>query len=204
MLELADVLVQRGVVAFDSGHTLEALAYYQQAMGVAPEHEWATRAHRNAKARHRHELAAATHRCAAERVATDRSDGGGGGSGGGGDGSSVACRHADAAVADASVLLDNQVYRSFSLPDCGDGYERNTLWSAHLMHWLDDRECRELVAMAEEHAAATGGWKSTRPVYLTTLSHHSYRKSARGHWWIASSPLERLLTKHPISDLSMR
>ena len=55
-------------------------------------------------------------------------------------------------------------YSTHSLPDCPDGaFARNPMWSAHLMHWREGRAASaELVEKAKRHAAASGGWVSSR------------------------------------------
>ena len=70
---------------------------------------------------------------------------------------------ADAAAADADgvVLAPLEVYRTLALPE-REGYARNPLWATHLLHWLDAASCAKLVFMAEEHAAAQGGWSAKR------------------------------------------
>ena len=96
-----------------------------------------------------------------------------------------ACEAAAAAAGGAAELsLLDQVYRTFELPDC-DGHARNPLWAAHLMHWLDTASCARLVAMAEAHAAAQGGWTAKRHAGPTATFDFEVTEAAEIWAWIA-------------------
>lgn len=69
---------------------------------------------------------------------------------------------AAAAAGDDSSATTLAPYRTVALPPIEGFKEANPLWFGHLVHWLDTETCAELVAAAERHAAAVGGWVSTR------------------------------------------
>eukprot|EP00729_Bicosta_minor_P001681 gene1681-17077_t len=131
---MADALVAQGVAAFNLERLEEAIHLYTEALKVAPLHKHA----RNNK---RHAIARLCWHGASESTPG----------------------HGEGAEGGEELLL--QPYYSVELPsnaNTAQSFERNPLWAAYAMHWLDNAACTMLIAAAERHTAANGGWVSTR------------------------------------------